>query len=117
LRQNASVATMRKLLLTGALLAAVAGCSHPARPAPTQRLAVCVAPSASDPADGRVTIEFRRSGQVIASGSIPVGGVFAAPVPADAAVDAYANDKLVGSKPAGGGDVYLSGAGCPDTPE
>lgn len=95
--------------------ALLAGCGHPAGRAPTQRMAVCVAAGPSHPT-GRVTIEFRRAGAVIASGSIPAGGVFAAPVPADAAVDAYADDKLVGSKPAGGGDVYLSEAGCPDSP-
>jgi hypothetical protein len=108
---------MRTLLLAGVVLAAMAGCGHPARPVPEQRLAVCVAPGPSHRAGTQVTIEFRQAGEVIASGKIPVGGVFGAPVPADAAIDAYADGELVGSKLAGGGDVYLNGPGCPDTPE
>jgi hypothetical protein len=105
------------VLLTGVVPAAVAGCGHPVRPAPAQRLAVCVAPGPSHRAGTQVTVEFRQAGTVIAAGTIPVGGVFAAPVPADAAVDAYAGDDLVGSRPAHGGDVYLNGPGCPDTPQ
>jgi hypothetical protein len=79
---------------------------------PVARLAACAAPSAS----GQVKIEFRQDDKVLASGSIAPGGVFAAPVPATAAVSVYADGKLVGGKSAGDGDVYLGGAGCPDTP-
>src|SRR3954466_1433688 len=109
MRDDAFVFPTRVLAVAALLVAFAAGCSD--KPAPTARVAACVNPSAS----GQVRMEFRQDGKMIASGEIAPGGVFAAPVPATAAVDVYSDGKLQGSKDAGEGDVYLGGAGCPET--
>jgi len=102
------------LLLTAATTTACTGKATPATP--EARLAACAVPSASTSPAGQVDVEFRQGGKVIAQGNITAGGIFAAPVPASAAVDVYTDGKLLGTKQAGDSDVYLNGPGCPDTP-
>jgi hypothetical protein len=103
---------MRIPLLGLVALAGLAACGH-SSPAPKHQLAVCVAPDATRAPGDPVTVEFRQGGDVIASGRIQVGGVFAAPVPGTPTIDAYADDVLVGTADTHGGDVYLHGDGCP----
>jgi len=108
---------VRALRLVSVVLAAgvlVAGCGRSAEPAPERHLAVCVAPSATLKAGHQVKIEFRQGGSTVASASIPVGGVFDAPVPAGADIEVYADGSLVGSSAEG--TAYLHGEGCPRTP-
>jgi hypothetical protein len=100
-------------LMAVAVVALGGGCGDdPPEPAPAQ-VAVCVSPSGDRKAGDQVKLEFRQLGALVASGSIPVGGVYAAPVPGDLDTEVFADGTLVGS---GTGTVYLKGPGCPETP-
>jgi hypothetical protein len=106
------VRRLAAVLLAAGVLAA--GCSRPDDTDQERRLAVCVAPTAERKAGDPVKIEFRRAGERVAAGEIPVGAVFAAPVPAGADIEVYADGSLVGSSSRG--TAYLHGDGCPATP-
>ncbi|GAA4588655.1 hypothetical protein BJY16_008636 [Actinoplanes octamycinicus] len=106
------------LLATG-LLAGPAGCGG-AEPDPRGRLAVCLAPTAERPAGKQVRIEFRRAGEPVAGGSLPVGTVFHARIPVGADIDVYVDDDLVADSRAAvvaGKALYLRGEGCPEIPD
>lgn len=108
------------LLIAGVTMAGAGGCGVPEQPDPHARLAVCVAATAARPAGQQIRIEFRQAGVMVASGSVPVGTVFHAPVPAGADVEVYVDGVLLGtsgSAAVAGDAVYLRGDGCPDIPD
>ncbi|BCJ41034.1 hypothetical protein GCM10010168_46670 [Actinoplanes ianthinogenes] len=107
------------VLVAAALLAAAGGCGGEA-PDPRERLAVCLTPTAERPAGKQVRIEFRTAGKMVAGGSIPVGNVFHAPIPAGADIEVYVDGSLVGdsgSAHVAGEALYLRGEGCPEIPD
>lgn len=108
------------LLIAGVMMASAGGCGVPEKPDPHARLAVCVAATAERPAGQQIRIEFRRAGTMVAGGSVPVGAVFHAPIPAGADVEVYVDGALLGtssSSSVAGDAIYLRGDGCPDVPD
>ncbi|HEY5553375.1 MAG TPA: hypothetical protein VIK43_00455, partial [Cellulomonas sp.] len=91
-----------RFALVGACVGAlvvVAGCSSEPGPPPAatvQNFAVCVGPTEARPAGQQVALEFRQGGQLVATGSIPVGAAFMAQVPVGAAIDVYADGEWAG---------------------
>jgi len=109
------------------VLVVVAGCSNEPGSPPTatvQRFAVCVGPTEARPAGQQMALEFRQAGQLVATGSIPVGGTFMAQVPVGTDIDVYADGEWAGGGGAAPGAlvegdrgyVYVSGPGCPSEP-
>jgi len=103
-----------------------AGCSGEVRTVDEQNIAVCLSPEGEAPPTGRMDVEFRQDGEVVASGSTDVGGAVGARVPTGD-IDVYVNGRLHGRAGATGpspldedgrlqGGTYLSGAGCPEEP-
>ena len=109
------------LLVLAVLL--LAGCSDEPKTVDEQNVAVCVAPSEDLPATGRMDVEFRQDGEVVATGSTNVGGAVGARVPSGV-IDVYVNGELYGQATSYGpstldedgkleGSTYLHGPGCP----
>ena len=101
----------------------VAGCSDEPETVDEQNVAVCVAPSDELPATGRLDVEFRQDGKVVATGSTDVGGTIGAQVPIGE-IDVYVDGELYGQATGYGpstldengqiqGSTYLHGSGCP----
>jgi hypothetical protein len=98
-------------------------CSDEPETVDEQNVAVCVAPSENLPATGRMDVEFRQDGKVVATGSTEVGGAIGARVPTGE-IDVYVNGEPYGQATSYGpstldengelqGSIYLSGPGCP----
>ena len=113
-------------LLPALAVVLVAGCSGEPKTVDEQNVAVCISPDADVPATGRMDVEFRQDGEVVATGSAPIGGAVGARVPTGE-IDVYVNGELHGhaaSYTPGTldgegqlqGSIYLSGPGCPQEP-
>ncbi|WP_432507427.1 hypothetical protein [Kineococcus arenarius] len=102
----------------------IAGCSDEPETVNEQNVAVCISPEGDLPATGRMDVEFRQDGKVLATGSANIGGAVGARVP-NGEIDVYVNGELYGH--AAGytpgtldedgelqGVTYLSGPGCPE---
>lgn len=113
-----------RLTVATAVAAVLVGCSDPVEPATSQQLAVCISPTDELPAGEQVDVELRQGDLVVATGSVPVGGVYGAEVPIGTDIDVYADGRLVGTGGSSQGNeagpglstVYMSGPGCPSSP-
>ena len=104
----------------------VAGCSDEPATVDEQNVAVCLSPEGEVPPTGRMDVEFRQDGVVVATASTNVGSAVSARVPSgeiDVHVDGELHGTAVGTGPsavdedgAPVGGTYLSGPGCPETP-
>jgi hypothetical protein len=114
------------LLPTALAVLLVAGCSEDAETVPERNIAVCVSPEGEHSPSGRVAVEFRQDGEVVAAASAAVGMAVGARVPTGS-IDVYVNGELFGSVVTPDpstldqdgqiqGVTYLSGPGCPAEP-
>ncbi|MBU2665554.1 hypothetical protein KOI35_18760 [Actinoplanes bogorensis] len=101
------VLTSGRVGLVVVLLLVPAGCANDDK-TPTRQLEVCVPAGVTHRDGDRVTVEFRDAGELIASGSIPVGAAFGSEVPAGHEIVATVDGEAVGTS-GGSADARL---GC-----
>ncbi|MCI2238032.1 hypothetical protein MO973_38245 [Paenibacillus sp. TRM 82003] len=88
-------AWVRWIVLAGAVVLAP-GCGEQPQTVQRQDVAACVGPSPEHPEGAQVSIEVRLGQEVVASGSVPVGGILQAEVPSGG-VRVYAGGVWIGS--------------------